>query len=96
LSQFGLSRSGGPITTAGIHNEAVLAFLKEHKDNPNVKDFLQKQNRVIRQMNRDSGMNYKDYLDYLEANIGDDAEFTMGELVGMLKSGPDESYLMFP
>jgi hypothetical protein len=47
-------------------------------------------------MNRDSGMNYKDYLDYLEANIGDDAEFTMGELVGMLKSGPDESYLMFP
>ena len=73
-----------------IHNEVVLAFLKEHKDNPNVRHFLRKQNHAIEVMNRQLGTDYKDYLDYLEANIGDDASLTMGELVGMLKRGPHE------
>jgi len=72
-----------------IHNETVLAFLKEHKDNPGVKDFLRKQNKTIRLMNRESGT---DYQDYLEGNIGDDAEFTMAELEKLLKSGFDESH----
>lgn len=70
-----------------IHNETVLAFLKEHKDNPNVKDFLRKQNHAIEVINKELGTNYKDYLDYLEANIGDDGEFTMGELEALLKRG---------
>ena len=70
-----------------IHNEVVLAFLKEHEDRSNVKDFLRKQNKLIQLMNRKSGTDYKDYLDYLEANVGDDAEYTMDELVGMLKRG---------
>ena len=75
-----------------IHNETVLAFLKEHKDNTNVKDFLRKQNKTIRLMNRESGTDYRDYLDYLEGNIGDDAEFTMAELEKLLKSDFDESH----
>lgn len=73
-----------------IHNETVLAFLKEHEDNPNVKSFLRKQNRAINAMNKELGTDYKDYLDYLEANIGDDAEFTMGELEALLKQGLDK------
>jgi hypothetical protein len=73
-----------------IHNETVLAFLKEHKDTPNVKDFLRKQNKAIHLMNGESGTDYQGYLDYLEANIGDDAEFTMGELTALLKPGLDK------
>lgn len=38
-------------------------------------------------MNRKLSTDYKDYLDYLEANIGDDAEFTMAELMGILRRG---------
>ena len=72
-----------------IHNETVLAFLKEHKDNPNVKDFLRKQNQAIDVMNKESGTDYKSYLDYLEANIGDDASFTVKQLERLLKSGSD-------
>jgi hypothetical protein len=68
-----------------IHNETVLAFLKEHRDNPNVKDFLRRQGQVIRLINRESGTDYRDYLDYLEGNIGDDAEFTMAELEALLR-----------
>ena len=73
-----------------IHNETVLAFLKEHKNNSNVKDFLRKQNKAIHLMNGESGTDYQGYLDYLEANIGDDAEFTMGELTALLKPGLDK------
>ena len=68
-----------------IHNETVLAFLNVHKNKPNVRDFLKKQNRAIQLMNRESGTDYRDYLDYLEANIGDDAEFTMAELEALLR-----------
>jgi hypothetical protein len=55
-----------------------------HKDKPNVRDFLKKQNRAVRWMNEKSGMDYRDYLDYLKGNIGDDAEFTMAELEALL------------
>jgi hypothetical protein len=41
-------------------------------------------------MNGESGTDYQGYLDYLEANIGDDAEFTMGELTALLKPGLDK------
>ena len=68
-----------------IHNEVVLAFLKEHKDNPSVKDFLAKQNRAIKVINKELGTDYKDYLDYLDANIGDDAEFTRTDLEALLR-----------
>ena len=50
-----------------------------------MRDFLKKQNRAVRLMNRKSGTDYRDYLDYLKANIGDDAEFTMAELEELLK-----------
>jgi hypothetical protein len=68
-----------------IHNETVLAFLRVHKDNSNVINLLKKQNKAIHLMNRESGTDYSDYMDYLEANIGDDAEFTMAELETLLK-----------
>ena len=47
-----------------IHNEAVLAFLQTHKDNPNVQGFLAKQKRAIEALNREIGTGYKDYLDF--------------------------------
>jgi len=48
---------------------------------------VDKQNNAIKAMNRKLSTDYKDYLDYLEANIGDDAEFTMAELMGILRRG---------
>jgi len=70
-----------------IHNETVLAFLQAHKANPNVQRFLAKQNKEIQAMNKSLGTDYKDYFDYIEDNIGDDADFTMDELKALLKLG---------
>jgi hypothetical protein len=70
-----------------IHNEAVLAFMQAHNDNPNVQRFLEKQKRAIEELNTELGTEYKGYLDYLEDNIGDDADFTMDELKALLKPG---------
>ncbi|MHC4328246.1 MAG: hypothetical protein ACYSWW_09025 [Planctomycetota bacterium] len=68
-----------------IHNETVLAFLRAHKHNPNVQRFLAKQKLAIEELNKELGTEYKNYLDYLEDNIGDDADFTMDELRTLLK-----------
>jgi hypothetical protein len=69
-----------------IHNETVLAFLNMHKNKRIVKNFLKKQNRAVRRMNRESGTDYRDYLEYLKAHIGDDADFTMAELEALINS----------
>ena len=37
------------------------------------------------ELNTELGTKYKDYLDYLEDNIGDDADFTMDELKALLE-----------
>ena len=68
-----------------IHNEAVLAFMQAHNDNPNVQRFLAKQKLAIEELNKELGTKYQDYLDYLEGNIGDDADFTMDELKVLLE-----------
>ena len=68
-----------------IHNEAVLAFLQAYKDNANVQRFLTRQKRAIEELNTELGTEYKDYVDYLEDNIGDDADFTMDELKALLE-----------
>jgi len=70
-----------------IHNEAVLAFMQAHNDNPNVQRFLAKQKLGIEELNTELGTEYKGYLDYLKNNIGDDADFTMDELKALLKPG---------
>ena len=70
-----------------IHNEAVLAFLQVHKDNPNVQRFLAKQKLAIETLNKEIGIEYKDYFDYLEDNTGDDADYTMDELKALPKPG---------
>jgi len=54
-------------------------------DNPNIENFLKKQKKIIDPMNKKCGTDYADYLDYLEANIGDDASFTMDELKTLLR-----------
>jgi len=54
-------------------------------DNPNIENFLKRQKQIIESMNKKCGTDYADYLDYLEANIGDDASFTMDELKALLK-----------
>ena len=68
-----------------LHNSDVLTFLKLNRDNPNIKVFLEKQKKIIDPMNKKCGTDYADYLDYLEANIGDDASFTMDELKTLLR-----------
>jgi len=68
-----------------IHNEIVLVFFKEHQDNLNVQGFLKKQDKEIAEMNKALGTKYQGYLNYLEANIGDDASFTMEELKVLLR-----------
>ncbi len=67
-----------------IHNETVLAFFQEHQNNKNIQRLLKEQDQDIEAMNRVLGTNYAGYLDYLQANIGDDASFTMAELKGLL------------
>ena len=47
--------------------------------------FLQEQKKEIKELNKELGDNYKDYFDYLEANVGDDASFTLDELNALLK-----------
>ena len=68
-----------------LHNSDVLTFLELHRDNPNIESFLESQKRIIASMNRKCGTDYTDYFDYLRANIGDDASFTMDELKALLK-----------
>lgn len=68
-----------------IHNETVLMFLREHKDNPRIREFLKQQDKEIAETNEAFDENYKNYLDYLEMNIGDDASFTMDELKDLLE-----------
>jgi len=67
-----------------IHNETVLGFLKVHRDNPNIKRFIKEQQTMIDRINKESEADYKDYLSYLEDNIGDDASFTIDELKALL------------
>jgi len=67
-----------------IHNETVLGFIKAHRDNPNIKRFIKEQKEMIDRINKELGADYKDYLSYLEDNIGDDASFTIEELKTLL------------
>jgi len=69
---------------AHIHNETVLAFLKAHSENLNIQQFLAEQKRAIQAMNRSLGTRYRDYLDYLEDNSGDDADWSIDELKALL------------
>ena len=68
-----------------LHNFDVLTFLKSHIANPNIKVFLEKQKKIIDSMNKKCETDYTGYLDYLEANIGDDAPFAMDELKMLLR-----------
>jgi len=67
-----------------LHNTDVLTYLKAHIDNPGVRTFIEAQQEQIDELNNEFGDDYKDYLDYLEGNIGDDASFTMDELRALL------------
>ena len=68
-----------------IHNETVLAFLLAHIEHPNVQRFLNQQKHEIQEMNQSLGTNYKDYIDYLEDNIGDDADWSIDQLKVLLR-----------
>ena len=69
-----------------IHNEAVLAFLKAHQNRPGVRRFIAEQDKEVKALNCELGTRYGGYLDYLEANIGDDASFTLEELKALSNS----------
>jgi len=68
-----------------LHNSDVLTFLKLHSDNQEVRTFIEAQQKEIDGLNNEFNDDYKDYLDYLERNIGDDASFTIDELRALLK-----------
>jgi len=56
-----------------------------HESEPGVQRFIQEQDKQIKVLNRELGTRYEGYLEYLEANIGDDASFTLEELKAILK-----------
>ena len=58
-----------------IHNEALLAFLRVNQDKPKVACLIREMGVSVRDLGYDS------YFEYLEDNIGDDASFTMNELM---------------
>lgn len=68
-----------------IHNEALVAFLTAHREHPNIRRFIQKQNEMVRAMDAELGTSYRGYREYLERNAGDDASFTIEELKALLK-----------
>jgi len=57
-----------------LHNSNILSFLNIHKDSFKVKIHIRKMNEQLKQ----------DYLQYLEENIGDDANYTNEELQELL------------
>lgn len=67
-----------------LHNAGVATFLRIHKDRPGVQNFLRKEDQAIGALNKALGSDYRDYLDYLERNPGDDAEFELPDLEALL------------
>ena len=67
-----------------IHNETVLAFLKLHREHPNIQKLLAEEDAEVAEMNEALGTGYKDFLDYLERNSGDDAACTMEKLEALV------------
>jgi len=67
-----------------LHNSDVLTFLESHADNLGIMRFLEAQDKEIVKLNEELGDDYKDYLDYLARNIGDDASFTLVELKALV------------
>jgi hypothetical protein len=51
----------------------------------NIRRLLAQQKEQIHAMNQSIGTDYRDYLDYLEDNIGDDASWTMDQLQELLR-----------
>lgn len=76
--------SKGGMTMEHIHNETVLAFLKLHREHPNVRRLLAEADREMAELNRELGTDYDGYLDYLEGNGGDDAACTMDQMEGLV------------
>lgn len=68
-----------------LHNSDVLSFLQLHKSNPKIKAFMKHRQEEINQTNQELDEDYKDYFDYLERNIGDDASYTIEELKALLR-----------
>ncbi len=67
-----------------LHNAGVATFLRIHKDRPGVQSFLRKEDQIIGTMNKALRTGYRDYLDYLEKNPGDDADMTVTDLEALL------------
>ncbi len=75
-----LESKGGP----NMKHMTVLAFLKLHKEHPNVRKLLAEEDADVAELNKSLGTDYRDFLDYLERNSGDDAPCTMGNLKALL------------
>ena len=68
-----------------LHNSDVLMFLRTHSDNEGIKRFVADEQRFVEDENEVFGTAYKDFLDYLDNNPGDDSSFTQEELRALLK-----------
>ena len=68
-----------------LHNSDVLMFFRAHSDNANIKKYIEEEQGSIDEVNAEFGTGYRDFLDYLESNIGDDVCFTFDDLMALLK-----------
>lgn len=76
-----------------IHNEFLLGWLKANEDNNNIKKFLKQLDKSVKEdySFECKGKTHiikgsKNYYEYLNNNIGDDANFTLEELE-LIKKG---------
>lgn len=60
-------------------------FFREHSGNAGVKRFVTGEQVFVDDENEVFGTAYKDFLDFLENNPGDDSSFTLAELRALLK-----------
>ena len=67
-----------------LHNAGVATFLRIHKDRPGVQSVLRKEDQAIGALDKALGTDYRNYLDYLERNPGDDADMTVADLQALL------------
>jgi len=69
-----------------LHNSDVVTFLSEHKENPNIKKFLeQMQEEIVAELNEEFGTEYQNYIHYLNESSGDDASYTIKDLIAIKK-----------
>lgn len=67
-----------------LHNKDVLDFLQKNITHPDIKGFIDYQKPFIDNVNKILKTKYKNYLEYLKDNKGDDSSFSMKYLKSLI------------